>query len=327
MNPAESALPARIPIGGQAVLEGVMMRGPQSFTVVVRRPDGTLAVREDRWQSLANRWRITRLPFIRGSLVLVETLINGIQALNFAATQAFPEDADGQAPIQSWAIGFTLVVALGLGIGMFVVLPHLLSLLLGNLGPLRYDVNSFWFHLVDSIIKVVLFIGYLAGISRMPDIRRVFQYHGAEHKSIHTYEADEELTVANAVKHSVLHPRCGTAFLLVVMVLSIFIFTWAIPFLPLPSGWSTWARHLIIVLVKIGLMMPIAGMAYEFIKWSGRHRHNRWVFGLCQPGLWMQRLTTREPSTDQLEVALQALSRAIDLEQMRTPSSGEPEVL
>jgi uncharacterized protein YqhQ len=312
-------LQSRLPIGGQAVLEGVMMRGPQSCTVVVRRPDGSLAVKVDRWQSWATRWRLTRLPFVRGSLVLVETLINGIQALNFSASQALEQDPSEQSSGQSWAIGFTLLFALGLGIGIFVVLPHLLSLLLGNLGPFHYDVNSIWFHLVDSVIKVLLFVGYLAGISLMPDIRRVFQYHGAEHKSIHTYEAGEDLTVANAIKHSVLHPRCGTAFLLVVMALSIVIFTWVIPFLPFPGQWPSWTRHLAIVLVKITLMIPIAGMAYEFIKWSGRHRGNRWVSGLCQPGLWMQCLTTREPSSDQLEVALQALSRAIEVEHLTPP--------
>ena len=191
----DNALQSRLPIGGQAVLEGVMMRGPQSFTVVVRRPDGTLAVKVDRWRSWATRWRLTRLPFVRGSLVLVETLINGIQALNFSAARRCRKTSEIQVnpgPSASPA------VALGLGIGIFVVLPHVLSILLGQLGPLHYDVNSFWFHLVDSVIKVLLFVGYLVGIPRLPDIRRVFQYHGAEHKSIHTYEAGEELTVANA---------------------------------------------------------------------------------------------------------------------------------
>jgi len=305
-----------LPIGGQAVLEGVMMRGPRSFTVVVRRPDGTMAVKEDRWLSWTTRWRVTRWPFVRGSLVLLETLVNGMQALNFSATQAMPEEESESK--QSWAIGATLLVAMALGIGFFVVLPHALSAILGHFGPFHYDVNSFWFHLVDSVIKVVLFIGYLVGIALLPDIRRVFQYHGAEHKSIHTYESGEELTVANAARHSILHPRCGTAFLLVVLVVSLATFAWVIPLLPFSGIGPAWLRHLFIVAVKIGLMFPIAGMAYEFIKWSGRHQSKRWVLGLCQPGLWLQRLTTREPSEDQLEVALHALHRALQIEQQKT---------
>jgi uncharacterized protein YqhQ len=325
MQTSDSATTAPFPIGGQAVLEGVMMRGPQSFTVVVRRPDGTLAIKEDRWRSWYTRWRLTRLPFVRGGLVLVETLINGIQALNFSATQAMQEDESEPSAMSSWAIGLTLVFALGLGIAIFVVLPHVVSIILGNLGPWHYDVRSFWFHLVDSIIKVLLFVAYLAGISWLPDIRRVFQYHGAEHKSIHAYEAGEELTVDNAAKYSVLHPRCGTAFLLVVMVMSILLFTWIIPLLPIPYGWTAWLRHAVIVLIKIVLMFPIAGMAYEFIKWSGKHRSNRWVAGLSRPGLWLQRLTTREPSPDQLEVALQALRRALVLEGDKSLACGLPE--
>jgi uncharacterized protein YqhQ len=314
MQSSDSVVATRFPIGGQAVLEGVMMRGPQSFTVVVRRPDGTLAVKEDRWRSWYTRWRFTRLPFVRGGLVLVETLINGIQALNFSATQAMPPEENETQGISTWAIGLTLAFALGLGITLFVVLPHVLSILLGKLGPLHYDVNNLLFHLVDSVIKVLLFVVYLVGISWLPDIRRVFQYHGAEHKSIHAYEAGEVLTVANASKYSVLHPRCGTAFLLVVMVLSILLFTWIIPWLPLPGTWPSWMRHFGIVIIKIALMMPIAGIAYEFIKWSGKHHANPWVSGLSRPGMWLQRLTTREPSSDQLEVALQALTRAIALE-------------
>ena len=326
MQASDSAVATRFPIGGQAVLEGVMMRGPQSFTVVVRRPDGTLAVKEDLWRSWYTRWRFTRLPFVRGGLVLVETLINGIQALNFSATQAMPQEDDETSGISTWAIGLTLVFALGLGITVFVVLPHVLTIILGKLGPFRYDVSSFWFHLVDSVIKVLLFVAYLLGISWLPDIRRVFQYHGAEHKSIHAYEAGEELTVANASKYSVLHPRCGTAFLLVVMVLSILLFTWIIPWLPLPITWTAWLRHFVIVIIKIGLMMPIAGIAYEFIKWTGKHRTNPWVAGLSRPGLWLQRLTTREPSPDQLEVAIQALTRAIALEHEKELACSLPSV-
>jgi uncharacterized protein YqhQ len=324
MQTTDNTGAVRFPMGGQAVLEGVMMRGPQSFTVVVRRPDGTLAVKEDRWRSWYTRWRFTRLPFVRGGLVLMETLVNGIQALNFSATQAVQPDEDDAPGLSSWAIGFTLVCALGLGIGIFVVLPHVLTVVLGTLGPFQYDVTSFWFHLVDSVIKVLLFVAYLGGISWLPDIRRVFQYHGAEHKSIHAYEAGDELTVANASKYSVLHPRCGTAFLLVVMVLSILLFTWIIPLLPLPTTWASWLRHAVLVIIKIALMMPIAGIAYEFIKWTGKHRANPWVSGLSRPGLWLQRLTTREPSPDQLEVALQALTRALALEREKKTAVSLP---
>jgi uncharacterized protein YqhQ len=246
----------------------------------------------------------------------METLVNGIQALNYSASQVIEDEQRGTR--HSWTIGLTLVTAIGLGIGLFVVVPHLLSLAVGFIGPWQYDVKSFWFHLVDSVIKVAMFVGYLAGIAVLADIRRVFQYHGAEHKSIHAYEAGEALTVANAMKHSCLHPRCGTAFLLVVMVLSILVFSLVIPLLPLPSHWPGALRHPAIILVKIGLMLPIAAASYEFIKWSGRHQHKRWVGALCQPGLWLQRLTTREPTPDQVEVALQALCRALQLERQQT---------
>ncbi len=300
----------KINVGGQAVIEGVMMRAPKSMTIAVRKPDGSIVVKEDEWRSISEKLPFLKWPFFRGSVAIFEALINGIQALTFSASQAFDEEEDAPG---GWSIFFTIFLALGLALFLFVALPHLLSGLVSQLFGRRLGVEDILFHIIDGIIKIIIFIGYIWLISLSKEIRRVFEYHGAEHKSIYAYEAGESLTVENAKKHSTLHPRCGTAFILIVLLISILFFALLFPFVPMFTALPKIVTQVIHISFKILLMFPIAGIAYEFIKYSGKKMENPLVRMLTLPGLWMQKLTTREPSDDQLEIALAALSRAIQV--------------
>jgi uncharacterized protein YqhQ len=302
-----------IKVGGQAVIEGIMMRAPKTFTVVVRRPDGDLSIREDRWYSPMEKWPILKKPFLRGCIVLYEALFNGIQALTYSAQEAMGEEEEKLSP---FALGATIALALGGAILLFVVIPHLATLGIGAALGADIGVRSVWFHVIDGIIKVSVFVGYILLISLLKDIRRVFQYHGAEHKSIHAYEQGEELTVENARKYPTLHRRCGTAFLLLVLVLSIFIFTAVFPFLPKDIFGNKIVTNAFYILVKIALLLPIAGSSYEIIR-LGEKYNNPILRGFLLPGLWLQKLTTREPSDDQIEVALIALKKTLEKEEMR----------
>jgi uncharacterized protein YqhQ len=269
--------------------------------------------KEDTLYPWSDRFPFLKWPVLRGTLILIETLIQGIQALNFSANQALAEGEESKEIGWGAMLG-TLSVAILLGLGLFVALPHWLSAYLGGLPVFRFGVDSFSFHLIDGLIKVFFFIAYIWIISRFKDIRRVFQYHGAEHKSIFTYEAGQALTVENAKGHSTLHPRCGTSFILLVLVISILFFSLLFPFLPKMPSLSSWARNGIYIFFKILLMIPITGLAYEAIKYSGKKAHLPWVRLIILPGLWIQRLTTQEPTEDQIEVALQALNRVLQLE-------------
>lgn len=304
---------AQIRVGGQAVIEGIMMRAPKTFTIVVRRPDGDLSIREDRWYSPMEKWPFLSKPLLRGSVVLYESLFNGIQALTYSAQEALGEEEEKLSPM---ALGATIALALGGAILLFVIVPHLATLGIGTLLNTDLGVRSVWFHVIDGIIKVSIFIAYILLISLLKDIRRVFQYHGAEHKSIHTYEKGEDLTVENARKHSTLHARCGTAFLLLVLVLSIFIFTAVFPFLPKDLLGNKIVTNAFYILVKIALLLPIAGCSYEIIRLGNKYQ-NPILQGFLLPGLWLQKLTTREPTDDQLEVALVALKKTLEKEELR----------
>jgi uncharacterized protein YqhQ len=301
----------QIKVGGQAVIEGIMMRAPKTFTVVVRKPDGGLAVREDRWYSPMERWPILKKPFLRGCIVMYEALVNGIQALTYSAQEALGEDEEKLGP---WELAATIGLAFGGAILLFVVIPHLATLGIGSLLGTELGVRSVWFHVIDGIIKVSLFIGYIVLISLMAEIRRVFQYHGAEHKSIHAYERGEELIVENARKYPTLHNRCGTAFLLFVLVFSIFLFTAVFPFIPKDLFGNKILTNLVFILVKIVLLVPIAGCSYEFIRLADR-LNNPVLNTMMLPGLWLQKLTTREPTDDQIEVALVALRKTLEREE------------
>jgi uncharacterized protein YqhQ len=293
-------------IGGQAVLEGVMMRSPHAFTVAVRkggRPAAEIAVLQEKILPLADRFPLFKKKIIRGSVALFEALWLGIRALNFSANEALESEDGKKEEISSLAMAGTMIVALAFSLGLFLGLPLLLTNLLG----MKYGAvttSSMLFNLTDGVLRVALFLGYVSGISFMKDIRRVFEYHGAEHKAIAAYEAGVELTVANARPYSRIHPRCGTSFLLAVIALSILVFSL------IPGAWPLWAKGL----SRIVLLPLIAGLGYEFIKYSAKKCGNPVIKGLMQPGLWLQRLTTREPSDDQIEVALRSLTEALAME-------------
>lgn len=304
---------AKISIGGQAVIEGVMMRAPNALAIAVRKPSGEVVVKEDVWRSLSRRLKFLKWPVIRGSVVLIETLINGFQALSFSANQAL-EEGKGEEKLSSWTLSLVMAAAFGIGILFFVVLPHYLTGFLGYFIGREFRVESLSFHLVDGLIKVFFLVGYIYLISLLKDIQRIFQYHGAEHKSIYAYEAGEELTVSNAKRHSTLHPRCGTAFLLIVLIVSIVFFAAFFPFLPKFPSLGKGLTNLIYVGIKLPLLFPIAGLAYEVIKLSGKKPNHPVLKMVLAPGLWLQRLTTREPTDDQIEIALRALQGALKIE-------------
>ena len=284
------------PVGGQAVLEGVMMRGISVWAVAVRTPEGQIEVESESIKPWAQRHRVYRLPIIRGVVALAESMKIGFKALAISANAQLEEDEDGEKEeIGGFVWGFTIFLSLLLAVGLFFVVPvGLTSLIKDQLGsPLL-----FW--LIEGLLRTAIFIAYLLAISKMPDLRRVFEYHGAEHKTISCYEAEDELTPARAKLYSRLHPRCGTSFLLIVMVLAIFIFA--------PLGLPAWYW---LVLSRIVGIPVIAGLSYEVIKWAGKNRRKRWVRAVMWPGLMLQNLTTREPDEDQLAVAIASLKAVL----------------
>lgn len=295
----------KLSIGGQAVLEGVMMRSPHAFTVAVRKggkPGAEIALLKETIRPIGERYPLLRKAVLRGSVTLFEALWLGMRALNFSANEAIESEDGKKEEISPLAMAGTMVMALAFALGLFLALPLLLTHLLGT----QYSSfkGNVLFNLTDGAIRVGLFLGYVSGISFMKDIRRVFEYHGAEHKVIGAFEAGEPLTVENARKHTCIHPRCGTSFLMVVMVLSIMLFSL------IPGSWPLWAK----AVSRIALMPLIAGLSYEFIKYSAKKRGSKVVEALILPGLLLQRLTTREPSDDQLEVAIRAMDEALAME-------------
>jgi uncharacterized protein YqhQ len=299
-------------IGGQAVLEGVMMRSPSNWALAVRKPDGEIAEVNRPIRSVMARHWFFRLPIVRGVIALGESLAIGFRALAISANYAAQEeDEDGEVSteLSRGALIFAFAIAIGFALMLFKVTPALIT------SWLPIDTTG-WFVVVEGLIRVALFIAYLLVISLLPDLRRVFQYHAAEHKVINAYEAGEELVPERVQRFSLIHPRCGTAFLLWVMVIAIFVFA----FLgrpPLP--WLIASRILLLPL--------IAGLAYELIRFAGKHTGNRVLMTLLAPGLWLQRLTTREPSLDQLEVSIRALKDVLRLEGRITPDERKVEVM
>jgi len=302
----------KISVGGQAVIEGVMMRAPRSVAIAVRRPDGEIVVKSELVIPLSERFPIVRLPIVRGAVALFTSLIIGIKALNFSATEAMTEDEkekekskDGAknkgsgGELSSWAMAGTMTVAFGFGICLFFLFPLYLTKLLT---PIIGD-NNVVFNLVDGVIRVAVFLLYIWAISRMSDIQRVFQYHGAEHKSIFAFEAGEELTVENVRRHSRLHPRCGTSFLLIVMLVSIAVFSL------IPKLWPFYLK----AGSRVFLLPMIAGISYEFLKWSATNDSHPLVRMIISPGLALQLLTTREPDDSQLEVAICSMNAALEV--------------
>jgi uncharacterized protein YqhQ len=275
-----------------------MMRAPRSLAIAVRRPDGDISIKSEVVVPLSERFPIVKLPIVRGAVALFTSLIVGIQALNFSANEAIAEGEEKEE-LSSMAIAGTMAFAFGMGIILFFIMPLYLTKLLV---PIIGDSNIV-FNLVDGVIRVAVFLIYILGISRMKDIQRVFQYHGAEHKSIFTFEAGEELTVDNVRKYSCLHPRCGTSFLLIVMLVSILVFSL------IPKLWPFYLK----AGSRVVLLPIIAGLSYEVLKWTAKHDNHVLVRMVIAPGLALQRLTTREPDDSQIEVAIRSMTVALEL--------------
>jgi uncharacterized protein YqhQ len=289
-------------------MEGVMMRSRNRLAIAVRRPDGTVLVEVRPWFTLTDA-AILKKPLIRGFPVLLETLVNGLSALNFSAKQCLDEETDGE--LKPWHMALTLTAAVAMALALFVVAPHLLSLGLNAL-KISGDVGSLSFHLWDGLIKLVIFVGYILAISMVPDVRRVFQYHGAEHKVIRAHENGLELSPETVRAFSRLHPRCGTAFVLFVLAISIVLYAVLVPYL---LSWyapgNAVLKQAYVIAVKFFLMIPISSLAFETIKLSGRFQDNFFCKFLIFPGLALQRLTTKEPDDGQIEVAIAALTGAL----------------
>ncbi len=304
-------------IGGQAVIEGVMMRSPHFMAIAVRKPGGRIVIRTQPYEGFVQRHRWMGKPIIRGVVTLFESMFQGIDALSYSANVALEPESPGEKKeeLSGFALAGSIASAFVLGIGLFVALPHFLTAVFAGSGSVALSAESPLFHLVDGAFKVAILLAYVYGISFMKDIKRVFQYHGAEHKAIYTFEAGEELTISNARRHTTLHPRCGTSFLLFLVLISILVFSFAFPLLSVTSLSSNAVlNHILMVLIKIVLMLPIAGLAYEFIKASACRMQNPLFKVMIWPGLMLQKLTTREPDDSQLEVALSSLVQCIRLE-------------
>jgi uncharacterized protein YqhQ len=295
------------PVGGQAVLEGVMMRGISVWAVAVRNPAGQIEIRSESLVPWAKRHRLWRLPVLRGVVALGESMKIGFRALSISANAQLEEDDDGEPEeIGGWVWGLTIALSIALAIGLFFVVPvGLTSLIKDKLG------SPFLFWLVEGVLRTAIFIGYIVAISRLSDLRRVFEYHGAEHKTISCYEAEDELIPSRAKLYSRLHPRCGTSFLLIVMVLAIFVFA--------PIGLPAW--YWLVASRILGIPL-IAGLSYEVIKWAGKNRRKRWVRAVMWPGLMLQNLTTREPDEAQLAVAIAALEKVLAEESPEAAAAG-----
>lgn len=305
---AAKACEAVAALGGQAVLEGIMMRSKDRLAIAVRKADGSIVVEQRPWFSCSKNALLKR-PFVRGFPILVETLINGIKALNFSAVAT--GEAEKGSEIKGWHLTVTLVVAVAFALGLFVVLPHLLSLGLNWLN-LAGDAESVSFHAWDGLFKFLVFIAYIAAIALMPDIKRVFQYHGAEHKVIWAYEKKVDLNPFEAAAMSRLHPRCGTTFLLYVLSIAIILHALLVPMLLwVWTPDSAVVKHTVVIIFKLVLMLPIAALAYEAIRASARMGDTLLGRLARAPGLLLQLMTTREPDEQQLEVALVALKEAL----------------
>jgi uncharacterized protein YqhQ len=282
-------------MGGQAVVEGVMMRGERTWAIAVRTPEGDIEIETHETPTWADRW--AKIPLVRGVMALAESMSLGMRALTWSANRQIPEEEQ----ISSKAMGWTIGVALAFFTAIFIVLPAVAANGVGNI----FGLDGFWFHVSEGALRLAIFLGYLLLIGQLKDIKRVFQYHGAEHKAIAAYENDVELTAESAQRFDTSHVRCGTNFLLTVMVVTIVVYS----FIGRP-GWA------LLILSRILLLPVIAGVSYEVIRFAAKHMDKRSVRIAMKPGLMLQRLTTRQPSLDQVEVAVASLRAVLTAEQL-----------
>lgn len=345
----DQTIPRQPYIGGQAVIEGVMMRSPKSFVVAVRRFDGGgIAIREQAWETLWPTLKFLRWPVFRGAVVLAESLHNGFSALKFSGDHGLPPEEGGTKPrVTTSAFLATVLsslmmaadgepgdgssgpkkggdammaIATAMMLVFFIGLPHALTWLVGRaIGP-DFGTSSPWFHLIDGVFRVAILVGYVWVLSKTKDASRLFEYHGAEHKAIWTYEGYKPLTVAEATPFTTKHPRCGTSFLFIVVGVSVALHVALLPFIPQLSS-NALVNQLLMVLIKLPMAFPIAGVAYELQRWSAKDSCPSFIKALTRPGIWLQNITTKEPAPNQLEIALLSLDRALAREEGKPRSA------
>ena len=287
----------KVLVGGQAVVEGVMMKSPNYLAIAVRTPKGNIKVQKKKYTGLTERLHLDKVFFIRGIFVLIDMIILGIKALTFSANASTDNKEEELNP---WEIFFTILFALAIALLIFKLLPLWLS----TMFQAKTNINNFWFNLTDGILKVFFLIAYIWLISSMKEVQTMFQYHGAEHKAVHTYEAGKKLSVKNVKKYRISHARCGTSFILIVFFVSIIFYLF------IPSAFNIWQKYL----WRIILLPIIAGVAYEIIKLASRFRDKKFFQIILAPGIALQRLTTREPDEKQIEVAIEALKSVLKAE-------------
>ncbi|MFO7961643.1 MAG: DUF1385 domain-containing protein [Nitriliruptoraceae bacterium] len=313
--------------GGQAVIEGVMMRGADRWAVAVRRPDGDIWLECHPTSTAPSRRPWLKWPMIRGCYALVDSLSIGMRALGISANQSVPEDEE-EEELSGAAMGASMALAALLFIGIFIFLPSTatkgIDALIGNVMG-----DGIWFHLVESFIRIVIFLAYLWSISLISDIRRVFEYHGAEHKTIAAWEHGEVLEPANVDRYSTLHVRCGTNFLILVMLLAVVIYTAGGLLVPPPEGIAWWGAVVYHVVLRIVLLPVVAGAAYEGLRLGAAKGDNLLVRAIMKPGLWLQLITTKPPDTDQIEVAIRSFEAVVPAESRtgRVPTTLDSPVL
>ncbi|MGN0153782.1 MAG: DUF1385 domain-containing protein [Lachnospiraceae bacterium] len=284
-------------LGGQAVIEGVMMKGPESYSVAVRKPDQKIEVKLEKYQSFGDKHTFCKVPFIRGVVNFTESLVVGMKTLTYSSSFYEEDEVETKADklfkdifkekAESVIIGFTVLLSVIIAVALFMLLPAALAEFIG-----KWVSSHVLLSVIEGVIRLIIFIIYVVLISQMEDIRRVFMYHGAEHKTINCYEAGESLTPENVAKHSRYHKRCGTSFLFIVMIVSIFVFMFI-------TAEQMWLRFLL----RLLLIPVIAGISYEFIRMAGR-KDNAFFNILSKPGMWVQRLTTKEPEEEMIQVAI-----------------------
>jgi uncharacterized protein YqhQ len=303
-------------VGGQAVIEGVMMRSPNNITIAVRKPGGKIKVKKRKYRTLTQKYKWLNIPILRGVINLFEMMVIGTQAINFSANESIEEDPQEQGkseekkeptklskPLEIIIFILSLVLALALSLFLFKFIPLGLTTLLQ--GKIAYvEQNYIVFNLIDGILKTTIFLLYIFLLSLIPSFRRVFEYHGAEHKSIFTYEKKLPLKPEHAKKQTRFHPRCGTSFILIVFVTSIIVYT----FVPKQEAFLTNLS------IRLAFLPLIAGISYEYLKLSAKYSKNKFVKALIAPGLWFQKLTTKEPDDPQLEIGLESLKTALEME-------------
>jgi uncharacterized protein YqhQ len=293
-------------VGGQAVLEGVMMRSPHAWGICIRRPDGTLATHSEPLEKLSDKHKWMAWPFLRGIMTLGNAMTLGFRALRYSANvqlDSLTPEEEKKTEIPGWVIAVNLILSFGFFIFMYKFLPLLAATQLKNHYPAFG--NQILFNVVDGFIRIGLFLLFIWGISLWPDIRRVYQYHGAEHKTVFAFENSDPLTVKNAQAYTTFHPRCGTSFLMTVMLIAMFIYM----LVPAVTFWGRFAS-------RIALLPVIAAISYELIRFAAKHGSSLFAL-MTKPGLWLQRITTQPPADDQVETAIAALNEAMELEKRR----------